>query len=666
MKKESDALTRNQLFIAPDGSDEAGDGSEKNPFRTLEKARDTIRGRNELTAGGPAGGVTVYLREGEYNLAQTFTLTPADSGTKDGPVVWTAYPGEKARIVSKEPITGWRRLTARERAGSLWGMSEEAKAAVWTAEIPVGWRFHDLYADGIKLPNSRMTESDAWERDWPRAEADRSDYGPEGLSARFGEGVLDGLDGWKDAEVKLLTAMWWNVNAELAGIDSGNHTALIRSGLTVFYPDFTSMGGQYNLMNTPKYLTRGEWCVDSVNGRVYYWPADGGDPNASGLFAPKLRELVRFQGDEEEDGWARQVRHVTLRDLCFLYSDRVPETGLDPEWLTRNGESPDGMIYMQGVDSCSVENCVLGYSGSQGIVLDHFAQNCSVVGCEIAHASSGGVYVTGYGPGTTDLNRKNTIARSHIHHIGRDYMHSCAVQFFGSGSNVVEYNYFHDLPYAAVSIIGMAWQQMQAGEDSVDTQNTFGEKHTMYNARWKEIDRSAIRSYLDALPYQHSGESVIQYNICDDYMLTMRDGGALYGWCSGRGKVWRHNCGYRAFTNDWAVRGIHMDDWEGFNTLYRNLFHATGATDNSHTNGTPGGRGDGGRTDLNIWDDTLGDNIWKENVITADSLPEGYLALRAKIRTEAGGWIGVLPGADRRVPDEILSRKEQLPAADGK
>ena len=640
------------LIVAPDGCDEGGDGSEEKPFRTPEKARDAIRAMDAL----PGGGVTVLFRAGEYNLEKTFTLTPEDSGREGAPIVWTAYPGEDASLVSKEPVTGWRRLTAAEKAGPLFGMSDEAKEAVWVAEIPVGRRFHDLYENGVRLPNSRMILSDDWQKKWPRVRAAPGDFGPEGLRGSFDPGVLDGLDGWEDAEIRMLTAIWWNVNAVLGGIDAENRTAFIRSGLTVFYPGSMENGREYNLMNTPKYLTRGEWCVDSARGRVYYWPERGGDPNDSVIFAPGLRELWRFQGDEEDRGWKRQVRHVVLRGLRFLYTDRVPEDELDPGWLTRNGENPDGMIYMQGADSCAVEDCALGYSGSQGIVLDHYAQNCSVTGCEIAHASSGGIYITGYGPGAVDVNRHHRIARNHIHHVGLDYMHSCAVQIFGSGDNVLEYNRFHDLPYAAVSVIGMIWTHMRGGPDAIDTQNTFGKKQTMYNARWNEIDRSAVKDYLSALPYQHSGRNVIQYNICDNYMQVLRDGGALYAWCSGRDKVWRRNCGYRAFTDDWGVRAIHIDDWEGFNDIEENLFHASGATDNSQTNGTRGGRGDGERTDLDVWDDTLGDNVWKRNVITADALPEGYAALRAEIRKAAGGWLSVLPGGDASAADDAADR----------
>ena len=656
MKNESSEITMRRepagciLYIAPDGSDSTGKGSEESPFRTPEKARDAIRSMETL----PEGGVTVYFRAGEYNLKETFTLTPEDSGREDRPIVWAAYPGEEVRIVSKEPVTGWRRLSDEEKAAPLFGMSDEAKNNVLVAEIPAGWRFHDLYQNGVKLKNARMTESDDWQTDWLKVRATPDDFGPEGLRGTFDPGVLDGLDGWEDAEVRILTAIWWNVNAVLSGIDAKRNAALIRSGLTVFYPGWFENGREYNLMNTPKYLTRGEWCVDSVRGRVYYWPEDGRDPAETDLFAPKLRELVRFQGDEERDGWKRQVRYVTLRGLRFLYSDRVPEDELDPGWLTRNGENPDGMIYLQGADSCSIENCVIGCSGAQGIVIDHYAQNCSVTGCEIAHASSGGVYVTGYGPGAVDVNHHHVIAKNHIHHIGGDYMHSCAVQFFGSGYNTVEYNYFHDLPYAAVSIIGMIWTHMRGGIDAIDTQNTYGGKQTMYNPRWAEIDRDSVTDYLKALPYQHSEKNVIRYNICDNYMQVLRDGGALYAWCSGRDKVWRHNCGYRAFTDDWGVRAIHIDDWEGFNDISENLFHASGATDNSQTNGTRGGRGDGTRTDLDVWNDTLGDNVWRKNVITSDVLPEGYTALRRTIRETAGGWLGTLPGADKTVGDDLL------------
>ena len=110
LKNETRAGCVLYVAPAPDGNDMTGDGSKERPFLTPEKARDAVRSMKPL----PDGGVTVCFRAGEYNLKDTFTLTPLDSGEKDKPVVWTACPGEEVRIVSKEPITGWRRLTEAE------------------------------------------------------------------------------------------------------------------------------------------------------------------------------------------------------------------------------------------------------------------------------------------------------------------------------------------------------------------------------------------------------------------------------------------------------------------------------------------------------------------------------------------------------------------------
>jgi hypothetical protein len=662
IKAECEVDVMTAYFVSPDGNNETGDGTAENPFLTAEKARDTIRSLDNI----PQGGVAVFFRAGEYDLDETLLLTPADSGKEGSPVVYTAYPDENVNIVSKEHITGWRKLTDDELGSDIFGMSDTAKKNVYTADIPQGWRFHYLYVNGKSMQNSRMIESTDWESDWPRAKATSRDYGTEGLKARFEKGTFEGLGGWEDIELKLLTAIWWNVNAPLTNVDVDSSIGYIQSKITSFYPDFSSWGGQYNVMNTPKYLDcEGEWCVDSVRGKVYYWPENSENPNDADIFAPKLYELVRLQGDEEEDGWEKQVEYVYFRGLNFLYSDRIPETEYDPEWLTRNAESPDGMIFMEGVKNCAVENCVIGYSGAQGIVLNHYAQNCSITGNEIAHSSSGGIYLTGYGPGTKDLNKNHYIAKNHIHHTGVDYMHSCAVQFYGSNHNTVEYNYFHDLPYAAVSIIGMAWSQMKEGPSYRDTINTYGENATMYNPRWDEIDRDSIKTYTDSHKYMHSGNNITQYNIIDDYMQTMRDGGSLYAWCSGGDKTWQFNVGSREFTDDWAVRAIHMDDYDGLNYLYKNLFHANGATDNSHTNGTNGGRGDGGKTDLDVWDDTLSDNTWKENIITPYDFPEGYLELRALISKTAGGWRSELPGAIKTTADGILAEATIMLDASG-
>lgn len=612
VEKAADCTTF--YYISPDGSDE-NSGSEAYPFRTLEKARDTIRAMENL----PEGGVTVYLRGGEYNLDETFTLTPEDSGEFGKPIVYTSYPGEEAYIVSKEAITGWEKAET-----DIEGLHTNAQGKVYVADIEKGWRFHFLYADGESQQVSEYTSSDDF-LNWPRVlgssqkawECDET----SGRLLYLPDGYLDGLDGWEDMELKMSTAMWWNINGVAKDINSSDNSLRLHSQLAVQYGDITQFdGGYFNITNTLKYLdTEGEWAVDSVNGKVYYWPKEGKDPNECSMFAPKLHELVRFQGDEEEDQWKEQVHDITFRNLNFYYTDRTPEDQMDEEWLTRNAENPDGLIFMQGVRDCTIEDCVIAYSGAQGIAADHYAQNLKITGNEIKYSSSGGVQITGYGPGTVDVNKNHLIQRNHIHNIGSDYMHSCAVQFYGSNNNLVEYNYVHDLPYAAVSIVGMRWDQMN-DPNKVDTYDSYGSKRGIYQARWDDFDSSSITDNDSSKPYQHSDNIVVQYNICDSYMQVMKDGSALYAWSSGTNKKWLYNVG-KADGDSWA-HTIYMDHFDVYNTVEGNRFYAVGMVD--------------------ICSENL-KNRWEDNIVTqrAGEYDE-YVALRTLISNTAadmGGWL---------------------------
>ncbi|MCX6996343.1 MAG: hypothetical protein NTV49_04495, partial [Kiritimatiellaeota bacterium] len=97
-----------ELHVAVTGKD-SNPGTQAAPFATIEKARDAIRVLKSRS-GLPEGGVTVWLRGGEYVLEKTFTLTPQDSGAANKPVIYQSYKGEEASIVSKRVITGWTLL----------------------------------------------------------------------------------------------------------------------------------------------------------------------------------------------------------------------------------------------------------------------------------------------------------------------------------------------------------------------------------------------------------------------------------------------------------------------------------------------------------------------------------------------------------------------------
>lgn len=82
-----------QLHVFLNGND-AGSGSEDQPFATLTRARDVARA-NRLTGET----VSVIVHGGINRLEKTLEFSAVDSGTAQTPMVWKAAPGEKVRIV---------------------------------------------------------------------------------------------------------------------------------------------------------------------------------------------------------------------------------------------------------------------------------------------------------------------------------------------------------------------------------------------------------------------------------------------------------------------------------------------------------------------------------------------------------------------------------------
>ena len=90
------------FFVSTDGDDSwSGKLDSPNadktdgPFATITRARDAIRELKKQSLSEP---VTVMIRGGKYFLDEPVIFNKADSGTKDCPITYMAYPGEKPII----------------------------------------------------------------------------------------------------------------------------------------------------------------------------------------------------------------------------------------------------------------------------------------------------------------------------------------------------------------------------------------------------------------------------------------------------------------------------------------------------------------------------------------------------------------------------------------
>lgn len=82
-----------EYYVAPSGSDENSGTSEKNPFRTIQKAASVAK-----------AGDKVLIKGGVYRE----TVIPANSGQKDRPIIFQGKEGEKVIIDGTDPVTGWK------------------------------------------------------------------------------------------------------------------------------------------------------------------------------------------------------------------------------------------------------------------------------------------------------------------------------------------------------------------------------------------------------------------------------------------------------------------------------------------------------------------------------------------------------------------------------
>ncbi|MDD4870269.1 MAG: right-handed parallel beta-helix repeat-containing protein [Kiritimatiellae bacterium] len=142
-----------QYFVAVNGNDNwSGKLARSNftrtdgPFATITRARDVVR--QYKTTGSLKSPVTVQIRGGKYYITETISFIPEDSGTKEYPVIYSAYPGEKPVLIGGRHVTGFK----------------PGGGNVVTAVLPQvkdgNWFFRQLFVDGSRMIRARTPNYD--------------------------------------------------------------------------------------------------------------------------------------------------------------------------------------------------------------------------------------------------------------------------------------------------------------------------------------------------------------------------------------------------------------------------------------------------------------------------------------------------------------------------
>lgn len=535
------------FYVSPDGSD-AWSGTlptpsqrgSDGPFATLGRARDAVRKLKK----SKTTDIVVYLQDGTYELKETVVFGLQDSGEGEATITYEAYPGATPIFTSGRPIKEWK------RSGSdLPGLPQKAQGKVWVANVTGG--FQTLYDEVGRLPRARS-----------------AGFIPLNGGSRdrlhFPKGRLKDWPNVNDVEIVVRPHHAWIVNVlPLKSVDE--RTQIARTAIDATY----AMNRLHFLKETESCWVEnvleeldepGEWALNTKQGKLYLWPR-----NETTVVAPQLQELVRVEGAIDKAGPTdRPVRNLHFRGLTFRHGDRYTlsedDAGLQHDWEMH--DKGTALLRFRGTENCVIEQCHFAHSGGGAIRMDLHAMKNKVAGNHIEHLGGSGILLSGYGPGTKDVNRNNLVYNNHIHHTGRIYSHSPGIMIWQSGENRVANNLIHHTPYTGLIVSGcMTDFFARSGRELTRT------------IRWHEVGVRSKKTRQEARPFLHTHDNLIECNEIHHAMEELGDGNAIYIRGAGSGNVIRRNYIHHLVTPMLMQAAIRTDGGQRDTLIAENIIY---------------------------------------------------------------------------------------------
>jgi len=395
-------------YVATDGND-ANPGTIEEPFATLEKARDTIRQSKAQTLGD--GGVTVYLRQGQYSRSQPFSLAAQDSGEAGKPITYRAYSGEDAHLIGGVQVaTEWFAPVAPSDA-EFSRLDPAARGRCLKADLAghgINSKLDALQAElsfnGELMPVAR----------WPNEGFVQTTSAEDNITFGYDD---PRPERWLAASEAYAIGYWvhgWaNRIEKIAGIDTQNKKITLAKA-----PGYgIAKKKAYYVINLLEEIDRpGEWFLDRQKGVLYLWPPEGfktGNLLLSSLAGP----LVSLKG-----------------------TSQIRIEGLTIETVAASG------IEISGHDNL-VANCTIRNLRADGVTIS--GERNGVTGCTISGIGKTGVSVSG-GDRNKLVAGENFVRNCRIHNFGRwERTYAPAVRLSGVG-NIAANNLLHDGPHSAI------------------------------------------------------------------------------------------------------------------------------------------------------------------------------------------------------------------------
>ena len=524
-EKETVRAQNADLYVAPDGSDEA-DGSFDNPLATVEKARDLVRAMDKTGRSG----VTVAVKAGEYRI-NGLTFTQADSGTPQCPVTYCAYGDGEVIFnggVTLDPAA------FRPAGGTLLGrLKPEAAAHVMCLDLTeLGITAADygrIYAIG-DYNTAHFYDGDTTGPIWSELFVNDERYN----LARYPD------TGW--LKTGALTQVGYNVQGNRVDAEYGKKV-YVRNPVSDIYKIDRKLADRINGWATLEDVWMfGFW--------KYTW-ADGSTPISSFDYENRLLSPAYVS------------LYEAIPDAPYYFFNVLEELDAPGEWYLKRD---NGLLFLYApedfehaaIDLSLTTNTLLTgenvhdlvftgftFKGTRGDAISITGDRCTVSHCLIINIAGTALTLHGY----DNLASENEITRTGMAAIVLD---GGDEETLTPGNTKADNNLIHD------------WSEIyQTYQPAVSLKGVGNicSHNEIYN------------SPHEAITYW-GNDHTIEYNLIHDVCLLSDDAGAVYAGNSWNmyGTVIRYNCIYNLGTpGEHSPQGIYMDDALSGQTIYGNL-----------------------------------------------------------------------------------------------
>ncbi len=479
----SSDLFSTSFYVSPQGSD-SNSGTESSPFKTIEKAKITVRQVND----NMTEDITVYLKEGTYSIENTLLFTEEDGGTNGYTIHYQAYADDEVIVSGGREIETWSQYDGN----------------IYVADLTLDHKLRQLYVDGKRC---YMAKGD---------NVGHSDGEPWGTFTISGTeswalGAGSAYDGASFDNTFL--ASYNNPNLVELSSHSGfaHHTVGIREiseegdqmiakfqqpmgaiAATTpeawgcgFYKNLYGPERKFHFQNAFELLDEeGEFYFDVPNQKLYYYKRESEDMNTAEVIAPIAEGLISIKGNSLTE----RVQNISFSNISFLY-DHFPlmevdgsygastvqsvalQTKFHPggnwhETTYTNLSTQDAAIEVENAAYISFNENKFKFLGAMGINFGNDVSESTITCSEFYDIGSSAINVgdahnTYIGDGDIDVSKEgvptnNLIMNNHISYTGQEYIASPSISVFWTENCQIISNKIEEVPACAISL-GWGW-----------------------------------------------------------------------------------------------------------------------------------------------------------------------------------------------------------------